>query len=101
MAIVCGPARTADAARRRFSTYGFQIKSSGLSPRVVPNMVTSFDNDTEFSQGGDVTFTTKNGTTNFHGSLFEYLQNDAFDAKILNFNVKAPNLFNTFAKVGK
>jgi hypothetical protein len=35
--------------------------------------VTAFNNSAEFSQVGDVTFTTKNGTNNFHGSLFEYL----------------------------
>jgi hypothetical protein len=43
-----------------------------------------------------VTFTTKGGTNNFHGSLFEYLQNDALDATILNFDYKAPKRFNTF-----
>ena len=31
-----------------------------------------------------------------HGSLFEYLQNDAFDARPLNFSEKAPKRFNTF-----
>ena len=39
--------------------------------------VTSFNNSAEFSQVGDVTFTTKSGTNQYHGSLFEYLQNDA------------------------
>jgi len=42
--------------------------------------VTSFNNSAEFSQIGDVTFTTKNGTNNYHGSVFEYLQNQALDA---------------------
>lgn len=58
--------------------------------------VTAFNNSAEFAQVGDVTFTTKGGANNFHGSLFEYLQNDALDAKVLNFNVKAPKRFNTF-----
>ena len=58
--------------------------------------VTAFNNSAEFAQVGDVTFTTKGGTNHFHGSLFEYLQNDALDAKVLNFNVKAPKRFNTF-----
>jgi hypothetical protein len=58
--------------------------------------VTAFNNNAEFAQIGDVTFTTKNGTNAFHGSLFEYLQNDAFDAKPLNFTEKAPKRFNTF-----
>jgi hypothetical protein len=58
--------------------------------------VTAFNNNAEFAQIGDVTFTTKSGTNTFHGSLFEYLQNDAFDAKPLNFAEKAPKRFNTF-----
>jgi hypothetical protein len=58
--------------------------------------VTAFNNNAEFAQIGDVTFTTKSGTNQFHGSLFEYLQNDAFDAKPLNFSQKAPKRFNTF-----
>jgi Carboxypeptidase regulatory-like domain/TonB dependent receptor len=58
--------------------------------------VTAFNNNAEFAQIGDVTFTTKSGTNQFHGSLFEYLQNDAFDARILNFSEKAPKQFNTF-----
>jgi hypothetical protein len=58
--------------------------------------VTAFNNSAEFSQVGDVTFTTKGGSNNFHGSLFEYLQNDALDATVLNFSEKAPKRFNTF-----
>ena len=58
--------------------------------------VTEFNNSAEFSQVADVTFITKSGTDQFHGSLFEYLQNDALDAKILNFTSKAPKRFNTF-----
>src|SRR3984957_3379056 len=58
--------------------------------------VTAFNNNAEFAQVGDVTFTTKSGTNQFHGSGFEYLQNSAFDAKPLNFDVKDPRRFNTF-----
>jgi Carboxypeptidase regulatory-like domain len=58
--------------------------------------VTSFNNNAEFSQVGDVTFTTKSGTNNYHGSLFEYFQNDALDADPYGFNGKAPKHFNTF-----
>jgi Carboxypeptidase regulatory-like domain/TonB dependent receptor len=58
--------------------------------------VTSFNNSAEFSQVGDVTFTTKSGTDQYHGSLFEYLQNDALDADPYGFNGKAPKHFNTF-----
>jgi hypothetical protein len=58
--------------------------------------VTSFNNSAEFSQIGDVTFTTKNGTNQFHGSVFEYLQNQALDADPYGFSGKAPKKFNTF-----
>jgi Carboxypeptidase regulatory-like domain/TonB dependent receptor len=58
--------------------------------------VTAFNNSAEFSQVGDVTFTTKNGTNNVHGSLFEYLQNQALDASPYGFSGKAPKKFNTF-----
>jgi Carboxypeptidase regulatory-like domain len=58
--------------------------------------VTAFNDSAEFAQVADVTFITKSGTNQFHGSLFEYLQNDALDATILNFSSKAPKRFNTF-----
>src|SRR5580658_4990943 len=58
--------------------------------------VTAFNNSAEFSQVADITFISKSGTNLFHGSLFEYLQNDVLDATILNFTSKAPKRFNTF-----
>ena len=58
--------------------------------------VTAFNNSAEFSQVGDVTFTTKSGTNQYHGSLFEYLQNDALDASPYGFSGRAPKHFNTF-----
>ncbi|MGB9032467.1 MAG: TonB-dependent receptor [Acidobacteriaceae bacterium] len=58
--------------------------------------VTAFNNNAEFAQIGDVTFTTKSGTNKLHGSAFEYFQNSALDATVLNFPVKAPRTFNTF-----
>src|SRR5882757_8177531 len=58
--------------------------------------VTAFNNTAEFSQVGDVTFTTKNGTNNYHGSVFEYLQNQALDAVPYGFSSKSPKKFNTF-----
>jgi hypothetical protein len=66
--------------------------SEGLSELKV----TAFNNSAEFSQVADVTFITKSGTNQLHGSLFEYLQNDKLDATILNFGTKAPKRFNTF-----
>ena len=66
------------------------------SEGIAELKVTGFNNSAEFSQVGDVTFTTKGGTNSLHGSLFEYLQNDALDANVLNFTEKAPKRFNTF-----
>jgi FlaG/FlaF family flagellin (archaellin) len=58
--------------------------------------VTSYNNDAEFSQVGDVTITTKSGTNTLHGSLFEYLQHSALDAKAYGYESKPPKAFNTF-----
>jgi hypothetical protein len=66
------------------------------SEGIAELKVTAFNNNAEFSQVGDVTFTTKGGTNKFHGSLFEYLQNDVLDARVFNFAEKAPKQFNTF-----
>jgi hypothetical protein len=66
--------------------------SEGISEMKV----TAFNNNAEFSQVADVTFTTKAGTDQYHGSLFEYLQNDALNAKVYDFPEKSPERFNTF-----
>lgn len=58
--------------------------------------ITAFNNSAEFSQVGDVTFTTKSGGNGYHGSLFEYFQNSALDASPYGFNGKAPKNYNTF-----
>ena len=83
------------------STANIWTSSAGSNPYpssegISELKVTAFNNSAEFSQVGDVTFTTKGGTNDLHGSLFEYLQNDALDARILNFTTKAPKRFNTF-----
>src|ERR1700693_244034 len=58
--------------------------------------VTQFNNNAEFAQIGDVTISTKSGGDQFHGSAFEYLQNDAFDAEVWNSGDKPHKAFNTF-----
>jgi hypothetical protein len=83
------------------STANVFLSGAGANPYpssegIAELKVTSFNNNAEFSQVGDVTFTTKAGTNDLHGSLFEYLQNDALDARVLNFSEKAPKRFNTF-----
>jgi hypothetical protein len=83
------------------STTNIFNSAAGANPYPSPEgiaelKVTAFNNNAEFSQVGDVTFTTRGGTNQYHGSLFEYLQNDALDARVLNFTQKAPKHFNTF-----
>jgi hypothetical protein len=58
--------------------------------------VTQFNNNAEFAQLGDVTISTKSGSSQFHGSAFEYLQNDAFDAEVWNSGDKPHKAYNTF-----
>ncbi|WP_223295414.1 TonB-dependent receptor [Granulicella mallensis] len=83
------------------STANIFNSAAGTNPYPSPEgigelKVTAFNNNAEFSQVADVTFTSKGGTNNFHGNVFEYLQNDALDARVLNFTEKAPKHFNTF-----
>jgi hypothetical protein len=63
---------------------------------IAEMKVTAFNNNAEFAQIGDVTFVTKSGTNQVHGSAFEYFQDGGLDASVLNFTTKAPRTFNTF-----
>ncbi|HTW62019.1 MAG TPA: carboxypeptidase-like regulatory domain-containing protein, partial [Terracidiphilus sp.] len=96
----------ATSAQTGFSVDGIStanIRYNGALADTYPSIesidemkVTAFDNNAEFAQMGDVTFTTKSGTNQLHGSGFEYFQNSDLDATVLNFPVKAPRTFNTF-----
>jgi hypothetical protein len=96
----------ASSAMVNFSVDGIStanVRQNGALQDAYPSQegisavrVTSFNNSAEFSQVGDVTFTTKSGTSRYHGSLFEYLQNDMLDADPYGFNGKSPKHFNTF-----
>jgi hypothetical protein len=96
----------ATAAQVGFSVDGVStanVRSNGAlhdaypsSEGIAETKVTAFNNNAEFAQIGDVTFTTKSGTNQFHGSAFEYFQNDALDATIYDFTFKAPKNFNAF-----
>lgn len=79
------------------------VRSNGALKDAYPSSegiseakITAFNNNAEFAQVGDVTFTTKSGTNQWHGSAFEYFQNRSLDAAIYNFPTKAPKDFNTF-----
>ncbi len=96
----------ASSAMVNFSVDGIStanVRQNGALQDAYPSQegisamrVTAFNNSAEFSQVGDVTFTTKSGTSQYHGSLFEYFQNDALDADPYGFSGKAPKHFNTF-----
>ena len=84
-------------------TSGASLAAGALGVNAYPSSeaiselkVNAFNNNAEFSQVADVTFTTKGGTNQFHGSLYEYLQNDALNAKAYDFSLKTPERFNTF-----
>jgi hypothetical protein len=96
----------ATASQTGFSVDGISTSSvrfNGSLQDAYPSMeniaemkVTAFNNNAEFAQIGDVTFVTKSGTNQFHGSGFEYFQDSGLDANVLNFATKAPRTFNTF-----
>jgi hypothetical protein len=101
----------ASASMVNFSVDGIStanVRQNGALQDAYPSQeglaavkVTAFNNSAEFSQVGDVTFTTKSGTNQYHGSVFEYLQNQALDANPYGFSGKAPKKFDTFgASVG-
>lgn len=96
----------ATSSQTGFSVDGIStanVRSNGALHDAYPSSegisetkVTAFNNNAEFAQIGDVTFTTKSGTNKWHGSAFEYFQNDALDATIYGFSSKAPKNFNAF-----
>jgi hypothetical protein len=54
-----------------------------------------------FTAGGVVNIVTKSGTNQFHGSAYEYLRNNAFDARNAFATTKPPFRFNQFgASIG-
>jgi hypothetical protein len=78
-------------AQNEISVDGFSItspRSNGPMTEVMPSTeqvsemrITSQLAPAEYGQIGDIAFIGKSGTNQFHGSAFEYLQNDAFDAQ--------------------
>lgn len=77
-------------SQNEFTVDGFSVTSplrNGPTPEMFPSTeqiaevkVTSELATAEYGQVGDITFITKSGTNQYHGSLFEYFQNDALDA---------------------
>ncbi len=96
----------ASSSQVNFSVDGISttnVRSNGPLQDAYPSQegiaavkVTAFNNSAEFSQVGDVTFTTKSGSNQYHGSLFEYYQSDLFNANPYGFTSKAPLNYDTF-----
>jgi len=79
------------------------VRHTGALTNVYPSSesisefrVSAVNNNAEFAQVGDVTVTTKNGTNQLHGSVFEYLQNAALDATTYGAGSKPKKVGNTF-----
>jgi hypothetical protein len=64
-------------------------------------MVANYAPEFGRSGGGFVTMTTKSGTNEFHGAVYEYLRNDALEARTFFAALKPPRRYNLFgASVG-
>ncbi len=59
------------------------VEAMPSSEQVSEMRITSQAAPAEYGQVGDLAFVGKSGSNAFHGSLFEYLQNDALDAQPL------------------
>ena len=64
------------------------VRSNGPLTEMFPSTdsideikVSSISNNAEFAQVGDLTTTTRGGTNQYHGALYWYHQNGAFDAR--------------------
>ncbi len=64
-------------------------------------MIDNFDENGR-SGGGYILVTTRSGTNEFHGAVYEYLRNEVFDARTFFARDKAPLRYNIFgASVGR
>jgi Carboxypeptidase regulatory-like domain/TonB dependent receptor-like, beta-barrel len=92
--------------QNEFTVDGFSVTSprnNGPTPEMFPSTeqiaevkVTSQLASAEYGQVGDITFIGKTGTNRYHGSLFEYFQNDVLDATPTFANGKPKKRNNTF-----
>ncbi len=68
------------ATTRTSPSTGRSIHAQVEEVQEYRTQTSSFGAETGNSAGGIINIVTKAGTNNFHGSLFEYLRNDAFSA---------------------
>ncbi len=93
-------------AQNEVSVDGFSVTSprfNGPLVEMFPSTeeiaevkITSQLAPAEYGQVGDISFVGRGGTNDYHGSLFEYLQNDALDAIPAFANGKPKKRDNTF-----
>jgi len=75
-----------------FGSLNFQPSLSSVQEFKVDNSTMSAEYGQ--SSGAVVNIATRSGSNGFHGALFEYLRNDAFDARnFFNFTSKQPSPF--------
>ncbi|HET8546877.1 MAG TPA: carboxypeptidase regulatory-like domain-containing protein, partial [Bryobacteraceae bacterium] len=79
------------------------VRSNGPLTELFPSAesisemkVQAVGNSAEFGQLGDITTTSRAGSNAFHGSLFEYMQNRAFDATAFGSVTRPQKTANTF-----
>lgn len=79
------------------------VRTNGPQKELFPSVegiaeirVQGVGNNAEFGQVGDITTTSKGGGNDFHGSLFEYMQNRVFDAATYGSPSKPQKTANTF-----
>lgn len=63
---------------------------------IAEMKVQAVGNNAEFAQVGDITTTSRGGSNEFHGALYEYLQNRAFDATAFGATSKPQKTANDF-----
>ena len=95
-------------SQNEVSVDGFSVtspRSNGPIAEMFPSTeqiselkVTSQIANAEYGQVGDIAFIGKSGSNTYHGSAFEYMQNDAFDANVPVLNFQPGDAPNTKAK---
>lgn len=92
--------------RNAFSLDGADIKSYLINGSFVPSIeaveefkieTTPYSAELGTSPGAQILLITKNGTNQLHGSAYEFLRNDFFDAK--NYFDNPTSLFRNYARI--